>query len=73
MSMVTDFKRFGNENKSFRIFSFCFQDIDELIYRLEELKQQNHYGNYIKKNVDSNTKNAVVLLKCTQHARYFLQ
>lgn len=35
-----------------RLFSVAFfprvpnqQDIDELIYRLEELKQQNHYGN----------------------------
>lgn len=28
------------------LFSFPHQDIDELIYRLEELKQQNHYGNF---------------------------
>lgn len=47
MSILIDSKSVGDKNKSFRIFSFYLQDIDELIYRLEELKQQNHYGNYI--------------------------
>lgn len=39
--------KIGNTN--YKLIFFFLQDIDELIYRLEELKQQNHYGNYFKR------------------------